>query len=157
MSKINFLLEHYGESHQNATNKLVHWVCVPTIVFSVLGLFYSIPFPIEKTWLLNWAGVFMAACMVYYFVLSVPLALGMAFVSAAMLFGNHAIAQSVGGSASGHLKIVGTAFVAAWIVQFIGHKIEGKKPSFLEDVQYLMIGPVWLLSFIYQKIGVRYS
>ena len=47
-------------------------------------------------------------------------------------------------------------FAAAWIGQFIGHKIEGKKPSFLEDVQYLMIGPAWLLHFIFKKIGVRY-
>ena len=47
-------------------------------------------------------------------------------------------------------------FVLAWIVQFYGHKIEGAKPSFLEDLQFLMIGPAWLMSFIYKKLGVAY-
>jgi uncharacterized membrane protein YGL010W len=47
-------------------------------------------------------------------------------------------------------------FVLAWIVQFYGHKIEGKKPSFLKDVQFLMIGPAWLMHFIYKKIGISY-
>jgi uncharacterized membrane protein YGL010W len=47
-------------------------------------------------------------------------------------------------------------FVVAWIVQFYGHKIEGKKPSFLKDVQFLMIGPAWLMHFIYKKIGIGY-
>jgi uncharacterized membrane protein YGL010W len=48
-------------------------------------------------------------------------------------------------------------FIVAWIFQFIGHKIEGKKPSFFKDLQFLLIGPAWLLSFIYQKVGIRYS
>jgi uncharacterized membrane protein YGL010W len=47
-------------------------------------------------------------------------------------------------------------FVVAWIGQFIGHKIEGKKPSFLQDVQYLLIGPAWLLHFIFKKVGIGY-
>ena len=45
-------------------------------------------------------------------------------------------------------------FIFAWIGQFIGHKIEGQKPSFFEDIQFLLIGPAWLLSFIYKKLGV---
>ena len=44
----------------------------------------------------------------------------------------------------------------AWIGQFIGHKIEGEKPSFFEDLQFLLIGPAWLLGAIYQKLGIRY-
>ena len=47
-------------------------------------------------------------------------------------------------------------FVLAWIGQFIGHKIEGEKPSFFEDLQFLLIGPDWLLGAIYQKLGIRY-
>jgi uncharacterized membrane protein YGL010W len=46
-------------------------------------------------------------------------------------------------------------FVSAWIGQFIGHKIEGQKPSFMDDLQFLLIGPAWLMSFIYKKFGVK--
>ena len=47
-------------------------------------------------------------------------------------------------------------FVVAWIGQFIGHKLEGAKPSFFKDLQFLLIGPAWLLSFIYKKMGIAY-
>jgi uncharacterized membrane protein YGL010W len=53
-------------------------------------------------------------------------------------------------------KICTVSFVLAWIGQFIGHKIEGKKPSFFKDVAFLLIGPAWLMSFIYKKLGQRY-
>ena len=49
-----------------------------------------------------------------------------------------------------------TMFFIAWILQFIGHKIEGKKPSFIKDIQFLLIGPAWLLGFIYKKIGIKF-
>ncbi len=48
------------------------------------------------------------------------------------------------------------AFAGAWVGQFVGHKIEGKKPSFLKDVQFLLIGPAWLLSFVFKKLGITY-
>ena len=47
-------------------------------------------------------------------------------------------------------------FIVSWIGQFIGHKIEGQKPSFFDDLKFLLIGPAWLLSFIYKKIGIKY-
>ena len=46
-------------------------------------------------------------------------------------------------------------FVIAWIGQFLGHKIEGKKPAFFKDLQFLLIGPLWLLSFIYNKLNIK--
>jgi uncharacterized membrane protein YGL010W len=47
-------------------------------------------------------------------------------------------------------------FVAAWIGQFIGHAIEGKRPSFFKDLQFLLIGPLWLLAAAYRRLGLRY-
>ena len=47
-------------------------------------------------------------------------------------------------------------FIIAWIGQFIGHKIEGKKPSFFQDIQFLLIGPAWLIGFIYRRFNIRY-
>ncbi len=151
--RIDWFLEKYGESHQNATNKLIHWVCVPAIMFSLLGLMYSIPFIGEKTLLFNWAAVFLAFALVYYLFLSAFMFVGFVIVGGAMVAGNHLLAQTVGDN----LAFVALGiFVLAWIAQFIGHKIEGKKPSFLEDIQFLLIGPAWLLHFIYKKIGLSY-
>lgn len=153
--RIDWFLEKYAESHQNLTNKLIHWVCVPAIMFSLFGLIYSIPFPFaaEKTLFLNWAAVVMALALVYYLLLSLPMFIGFIFIGSAIVAGNHALAQAVGDN----LVYVSIGiFVIAWIGQFIGHKIEGKKPSFFEDLQFLLIGPAWLLHFIYKKVGIKY-
>ncbi len=155
MAAIHGLIEKYGESHQNAINKLVHWVCVPSIVFSLFGLLFSIPFFTERTLIMNWAGVAMIGALVYYLRLSLPLAFGFVLVCIAILWGNYSIFQASGRDAGQLAKASLIIFVVAWIGQFIGHKIEGKKPSFLDDLQFLLIGPAWLLHFIYNKLGIR--
>lgn len=156
MSKMDWFLDKYGESHQNATNKLIHWVCVPAIMFSLFGLLYSIPFPVERSLFTNWSAVAIVLAWVYYLRLSFPMFLGFLVIGSLLVWGNDALYQALGNDA-GQLALVSLGiFVIAWIGQFIGHKIEGKKPSFLEDVQFLLIGPAWLLHFIYKKIGISY-
>lgn len=159
MRKIDLLLEEYGESHQNHTNKLIHWFCVPAIFFSVVGLVFSIPsgLLVEPLSFLgnfaNWATVALIMILIYYVSLSVPLSMGMLFFSALCL----ALANFLSIIFPGKLWIISLGiFVLAWIIQFFGHKIEGKKPSFLKDVQFLLIGPAWLMHFIYKKIGLVY-
>jgi uncharacterized membrane protein YGL010W len=151
--KIDWFLEKYGESHQNATNKLIHWVCVPLIMFSLLGMIYSIPFFTEKSMVGNWAMVLVGLALAYYLSLSFAMFLGFILIGGGMVVGNHFLAQAVGDNL---LYVCIGIFVVAWIGQFIGHKIEGKKPSFLEDVQFLLIGPAWLLHFIFKKVGIAY-
>jgi len=73
-----------------------------------------------------------------------------------MLYGNHSLFSYLGNSASKLAQLSFGLFFIAWVGQFIGHKIEGKKPSFIDDLKFLMIGPAWLLHFIYQKIGIKY-
>lgn len=153
--KIDVLLDKYGESHTNATNKLIHWVCIPAIVFSLLGLFYTIPFPIEKNMFANWAMVFTALALVYYLLLSIPLFLGFLLIGGGMAIANYYLAVALGDNMM-HLWVSIGIFFIAWVFQFIGHKIEGAKPSFLEDVQFLLIGPAWLLHYIYKKLGIKY-
>ena len=150
-------LDLYGESHQNPVNKKIHWFCVPAIMFSIIGLWWSIP-PNEMTLIffdiqLNWAILLTTFVSFYYIWLSVSLAVGMFFISLLLLIGNYFLDISF----NFHIwKISLIIFVIAWIGQFIGHKIEGKKPSFFEDIQFLLIGPAWLLSFIYNKLGIKY-
>lgn len=154
MRTIQTWLDEYGESHRNPTNKLVHWICVPTIFFSITGLLYAIKLPIElwSDYPLNVAHVVLALVLMYYLRLSVPLALGMTLFALGCFWLANAIEVS-----GLNLPITCVAlFVLAWIGQFWGHKVEGKKPSFLKDIQFLMIGPAWLMSFIYRRLGIRY-
>jgi uncharacterized membrane protein YGL010W len=140
--QIDTLLAKYAESHLNPTNEVLHFICVPAIMFSLLGLLWSLhPFVA--------VGVTVAS-LVYYFLLSVPFALGMMVMAGAMLLVLSMLPQDLVLWASVAI------FVIAWIGQFIGHKIEGKKPSFFEDVRFLLIGPLFVLGFVYRRLRVAY-
>lgn len=154
--KIDTLLDKYGESHQNKTNKLIHWICVPTIMFSLLGMLYSIPFPGGIGLVTNWAAAFYATALIYYLTLSLPMFLGFIVVGGGLVVGNHFLAEALASTGFPYIYVSLIIFVVAWIGQFIGHKIEGAKPSFLDDLQFLLIGPAWLLHFIYKKVGIKY-
>lgn len=144
-------LDAYGESHQNPTNKTIHWICIPWIMISLLGLLAALPNPFENPWL-HWGTGLVIFAVAYYAVLSVPLAVGMAAISAIML----AVVQGMAGLPIPLWISSLIVFVVAWIGQFIGHKIEGAKPSFFEDLQFLLIGPMWLLAALYRRAGISY-
>ena len=152
MKTIQQWLSEYGESHQDHTNKTIHWICVPSIFFSITGLLYSIKLPFTISGItLNVAMIVMILAVVYYFSLSRTLWIGMLLFAIFCLWLSHLIERS----GIIHLWLFCViVFVLAWIGQFYGHKVEGKKPSFLKDIQFLMIGPAWLMSFIYKKIGI---
>jgi uncharacterized membrane protein YGL010W len=159
MRKIDQLLSEYGESHQNETNKAIHWICVPAIFFSIVGLIASIPSSYVQVYLgegnpyANWATVALIIVTIYYVSLSISLSLGMVLFSLFCLFLTRVLSQ-LDVAPLWLLSII--IFVAAWIGQFYGHKVEGKKPSFFKDVQFLLIGPAWLMHFIYKKLGIPY-
>ena len=152
-------LDKYGESQQNQTNKMSHRICVPTIFFSVLGLLWSIPhqflmdlFPFMGSFA-NFATIFCIACSIFYLRLSFPIFLGMIVIAIVYL----SIFNWIYAMPSLSLWMVSlTIFVVAWIGQFIGHKIEGEKPSFIDDLKFLLIGPAWLLSFVFSKLRIKY-
>lgn len=152
MSKIQALLAEYAVSHQNSTNKLIHWICVPLIFFSIVGLLYSVQLPVKitETLNLNLAMILLVFAIGYYFMLSVSLAIGMLLFSVACIAACYGL--QVAGLPVWLVSII--IFVLAWIAQFYGHHIEGKKPSFLKDLQFLLIGPAWIMSFVYNKLGI---
>lgn len=154
MRQIDKLLSEYGESHQNATNKTLHWFCIPLIMFSLFGLLTSVPFPIDGSYWYNWGSVVMILTLIYYIRLSFMMFLGFVGIGFLMVWGNLQLGMVLG--TQGLIITSVAIFAAAWIVQFVGHNIEGKKPSFIKDVQFLLIGPAWLLHFIFLKIGVKY-
>lgn len=134
---VEILIEQYAESHRNPVNEVIHFVCVPVIMWTFLGLFWTVH-PLLA----------LAASVValgYYFTLSTSLALGMLTLSAAMLGVLYCM------PAGWVLPVSLVVFVVAWIFQFIGHHIEGKKPSFFDDLRFLLIGPLFVLGFLYRK------
>ena len=160
MKPIQQWIDEYGESHQNPTNKLIHWVCVPLIMLSLLALIGKIPFFINgltlftirsEPVLFDWTIIFLSFCIIFYSRLSLTLSLGMLLITICMLF----IISYIKYYDPEIWRLSLAIFIVGWIGQFIGHKIEGKKPSFFEDLQFLLIGPAWLLSFIYNKIGIK--
>ncbi|MBC8987331.1 DUF962 domain-containing protein [Pedobacter sp. N36a] len=160
-SKVDVLFDKYAESHQNHTNEMIHWICVPLIVFSLLGLVWAIPFPYlaflgKYNGFVNWASFLIAFSVYYYYKLSPIMSYLMLLLICLMSFFIVMLEkwELAGGPAV--WLVCAVIFVGSWIGQFIGHKIEGKKPSFLEDVKFLLIGPIWLLHFICKKIGLKY-
>lgn len=156
MRTIDSLLNEYGASHRNPTNKLIHWLCVPAIVWSVFALLWSIPFPGNLTLAglpLNWAVVVFLLSLLFYLRVSPRLAVGVIIFSLLALGLCHAMDANL----RTPLWLIGLAvFVVAWIVQFIGHHIEGKRPSFFTDLKFLLVGPAWLTAHLYRRFGIRY-
>lgn len=139
-------LAAYGDSHRHPTNIAIHLVCVPAIVFSVFGLADAVPTPFRLSWLIFAAG------MVFYYRLSPVMALAMAAECGAMLYA----IERLKAAGTNTLHWSAAVFVLAWIGQLVGHKIEGRKPSFLQDLQFLLIGPAWTLSHLFKRLGWRF-
>lgn len=144
--------DDYAVSHQNETNQLIHYICVPAIFFSVIGLLMSIPtdllkdtFKLYNPLLENWAAVIGVLILLFFYLrLGFWYFIEMFLVTTLSIAGNYWL--------SGHFNLLWTSliiFVVAWIGQFYGHKVEGKKPSFIKDLQFLLVGPLWVI----QKIG----
>lgn len=136
MKTIGEWFDEYGESHQNSTNKLIHWVCVPTIYFSIIGILAH--FSALLT------AVLMVLAFIFYARLDLVLAVAMAALTLVMAWLILVLPVGTG--------FYIALFIAAWIGQFYGHKIEGKKPSFLKDLQFLLVGPIWCMDAYLGKI-----
>ena len=155
MRTVQQWFDEYGESHSHPRNELLHIICVPPIVMTVIGFIWAIPVPdafIALSPWLNWATLAVTLAVVYYFTLSITLGIG-AMIGLAILV---AIVRWLDTLAWPLWLTCLVIFVVAWIGQFIGHAIEGKRPSFTKDIQFLLIGPLWLLSHLYRRLGVAY-
>lgn len=139
--RVDQLLSHYGESHQNPRNELIHFIAIPVIMFSLVGMLFALhPYV---------AYAFVGASMVYY------LRLSMVFFVTMLLWSllTFALIFAIGNRL---LPVCVALFVGAWVLQFIGHRIEGKKPSFFEDIQYLWVGPLFVFSKLFAAVGLRW-
>lgn len=147
-------LARYAGDHVDPVNQRVHMVAVPLIVWSVVALLWCIPVPGHWFRPGTWAVLAMWLAWLFYHRASRPLGLGMLAVFALLGLLTHALHVALG-TRSLLLLAVGV-FVLAWIAQFVGHKIEGRRPSFLTDLTYLLVGPLWLLAKVYRRMGWGY-
>lgn len=153
MKTLQQWFDEYAISHQNKTNQAIHYICVPTIFFSIVGLLMTIPttlitniIAIDNMILTNWATLILLFVLLFYLRLSFLTFLRMTLFSIVCLVGNYYLGQL--------LPLFYTSvviFVVAWIGQFYGHKLEGKKPSFFKDLQFLLIGPAWVFKKLNEK------
>ena len=151
-STIESLLDQYSNDHQNPTNQVIHVLCVPAIVWSVTALLWTIPVPGSFFLPGAWCAFAMFLAWAWYWQKSRSLAMGALLVFVLMLLLNRWLSMRFGMSALLGLGI--GVFVIAWIAQFIGHHVEGKRPSFLTDMTYLLVGPLWTLDKLYRRIGL---
>lgn len=149
MNTVQQWLDEYTSSHRNPANKGLHWVCVPLIVLSVACALKWLPVGDAR---FNAATVVGVLVLLYYFMLSWRLGLGMTLAFGLL----YALVLRLEAIFGGDLLLVAVIiFVLSWIGQFIGHHIEGKRPSFLKDLQFLLIGPLWLLADLYRRLSLR--
>jgi uncharacterized membrane protein YGL010W len=144
----------YSNDHLNPTNRLIHWICVPAILWAVIAALWLIPVSPSIGRPGFWCGLIMVAVLAFYWRLSRKLGVAMLLVFVALGLLTEALYRTLGPGDLLWLAI--GVFVLAWIGQFVGHLIEGRKPSFLTDLAYLLIGPAWLTGKVMRRIGIAY-
>lgn len=160
MKTVEQWFSEYGESHQDKFNKIIHYIFVPLIFFSIIGLLASIPLgnladllPGAIAPFAHLGTLLILVGLVFYIRMSFPIFLGMLVISVVVLWGNFQLSLIVPWPLWAVSAVI---FVVSWIFQFIGHRHEGKKPSFAKDLQFLLVGPAWILGHVYRMIGIKY-
>jgi uncharacterized membrane protein YGL010W len=147
MATLDTWFERYGESHRHPINRALHTVCVPLIAVSLVYLLGAVP-SLPGMPAVSWSACVVGAVLIWYARLSIRHAVGIA-----------AVALVIRGALSVHpglttVPVMAGVFVAAWVGQFIGHQIEGRRPSFIDDLRFLLVGPLWVLDGVYRRIGL---
>lgn len=139
--RVDQLLSHYAQSHRHPVNETIHFVAIPVILLSLLGLLWSLHPAV--------AGAFVGASLAWYLTLSLPFAVAMT------VWGIGALTL-VWAMGPWRIELCVGLFVGAWILQFVGHRIEGRKPSFFEDLRYLWVGPLFVLGHLFRRLGLAW-
>lgn len=153
MRSMQSWLDGYSADHRNRVNQVIHWICVPPIVWTVVALLWTVPVPSAFLKPGAWAVFAMVLAFAWYWKHSHRLggALLVAFVVLALFT---AWLFDVLGPVRLRWVALGV-FVLAWIGQFVGHKFEGHRPSFLTDLSYLLVGPAWLMEKFLRRLGFK--
>jgi uncharacterized membrane protein YGL010W len=154
MRTIHDWFDSYSADHRHPVNRLIHWICVPAILWSAIAALWLLPVPASLGRLGLWCALIMVGVLTFYWRLSRPLGAAMIALFIALALLTHVAYAALGPERLLWLAIA--VFVAAWIGQFVGHVIEGRRPSFFTDLAYLLIGPAWLMGKLMRRVGVAY-
>lgn len=154
MRTVNDWFDSYSADHRNPTNILIHWICVPAILWAVIALLWLLPVPSSIGRAGFWCGLVMVGAVAFYWRLSRPLGASMFVVLVVLGLLTDLLLRRLGVDTLFWTAIA--VFVLAWIGQFVGHLIEGRRPSFFTDLQYLLIGPAWLTGKLMRRFGLAY-
>lgn len=155
MAETDKWLNDYGECHRNISFGPIYWVAVLTLVIGTVGMFWSLPIPVEFTRIspvLNWGSAFLMATVVYYFIISMPLAVGML----PFVFGIAAIQIWLEESPWNIMQVSSGLFAVSLFGLYLGHRGGDGVHAVIRDIQLMMIAPVWLLSNLYRKLGIPF-
>lgn len=148
-------LERYEQNHSDLTNPVVYWAAVPMVVVGTVGLLWYLPVPeefYEISPLLNWGSAFLMAATIYYFIISLPLAIGML----PFILGLASLQLWLTASEFSALGVSAGLLVSGTVGLWLGRRGAGGVPAVLQDLQLMMIGPAWLLSVIYRRFGIPF-
>jgi uncharacterized membrane protein YGL010W len=154
MRSVHDWFDSYSADHRNPTNRLIHWICVPAILWSVIAALWLLPVPASLGRPGLWCALIMVGVLTFYWRLSRKLGAAMIALFVALGGMTH-FAYGALGSARLLWLAIGV-FVIAWVGQFVGHLIEGRRPSFFTDLAYLLIGPAWLMGKLMRRLGIAY-
>jgi len=155
MSETDIWLTRYESHHNNLTWPWVYWASVPMVVVGTVGALWNLPIPeefYEISPLLNWGSVFLMAAAVYYFIISLSLAIGLL----PFVVGVASLQVWLEQSDFSPPKVAAGLMAAGIIGLWLGHRNENGLRALVEDLQTIMIGPAWLLSVIYRRIGIPF-
>jgi uncharacterized membrane protein YGL010W len=148
-------LNEYAEGHTGMINIMLHWACSPVLIASIIGLLWSLPVPAvfrESAAVLNWGTIFLMAIVVYYFIISISLALGMLPLVFGLVAGIAWMTRL--DTPLWQISFAGMAIAA--LGQYIGHLSEDGNASLMRDLHYAAIAPLWMLAALYRKLGIPY-
>ena len=155
MTETDSWLQRYEETHSDVTYPVIYWVAVPVVVLSTVGLLWSLPIPDEFyaiSPLLNWGTAFLMATTVYYFIISVSLAIGMLPFVVGLASIQMWLAQSNYSTLRVSLGLLAAGIIGLWL----GHRDQHSLRPVIQDLQMMMIGPAWILSVLYRRIGIPF-
>lgn len=155
MTETNSWLERYENNHRNLTYPWIYWAAVPMVVLGTVGILWILPAPeqfYEISPLLNWGSAFLMVTTVYYFIISLSLAIGLLPFILGVAFCQLWLQQSEFTPLRVSISLLAAGMIGLWL----GHRDEKGFGAILEDLQTIMIGPAWLLSVIYRRVGIPF-
>lgn len=148
-------LERYGAAHRDISYPLVYWIAVILVILGTVGLLWSFPVPYqfyEISPLLNWGSAFLMASAVYYFIISLSIAIGML----PFIIGVAAFQLWLAQSGFSFSQVAAGLLLAGCIGLWLGHRRRPGIRPVLDDLLLMMIAPAWMLSALYRRLGIPF-